>query len=91
MIALQALVMNLEKRLRPLYAFLWMRLVIIQRHLTKSSTPTAAAKPNINKRKEKQNHTSDEDDLASLFVPKEDDESFEDMLNRSKLDPKFLK
>ena len=66
-------------------------LMKLKEQVTKSSTPTKTAKPDTSKRKQKQKQTSDEDDFASLFAPKEDDESFEDMLNRSKLDPKFFK
>lgn len=42
-------------------------------------------------RKPKQKPTTDEDDFAALFAPEEDKESFEEMFNRSKLDPKFFK
>lgn len=34
---------------------------------------------------------TEEEDFASLFAPKEDEESFADLLNKSKLDPKFFK
>ena len=35
--------------------------------------------------------TKDDEDFASLFAPEDDSESFEDLLNKSKLDPKFFK
>ena len=43
------------------------------------------------KQKAKQKPIADEDNFAALFAPEEDEESFEEMLNRSKLDPKFFK
>ena len=36
-------------------------------------------------------HTDNEEDFASLFAPEDDSESFEELLNKSKLDPKFFK
>lgn len=58
---------------------------------TVSSAPQMQTTAKTSKREEKQKRFKDEDDFASLFAPEEDEESFEDMLNRSKLDPKFFK
>ncbi len=53
------------------------------------STPTD--KNTSTKQKAKKKPFADEDNFAALFAPEEDEESFEEMLNRSKLDPKFFK
>ncbi len=51
----------------------------------------STGKNTTGKQKVKQKPIAEEDDFAALFAPEEDEESFEEMLNRSKLDPKFFK
>lgn len=63
-----------------------------------ANTPRANAKANErgNERNRKKNfparsESAEEEDFASLFLPQDEEESFEQLFNKSKLDPKFFK
>ena len=64
-------------------------LLKLKEQVTKKAVPSEAKMDS--KRKAKQKPSTDDEDFASLFAPEDDEESFEEMLNRSKLDPKFFK
>ena len=53
--------------------------------------PAATARRPLSQRDLRRQQEDDEESFAKLFAPAEDEESFEDLLNKSKLDPKFFK
>ncbi len=55
------------------------------------SPPPSATVTKPDGKKSAKQKPADEEDFASLFAPEDDEESFEELLKRSKLDPKFFK
>ncbi len=58
---------------------------------TSSAEAGAPKKAGAKKSVRKASRVDDDEDFASLFAPADDEESFEDLLNKSSLDPKFFK
>lgn len=57
----------------------------------KAAATAPARKPTLSQRTEVRRREAEEDNFAALFEPQEDEESFAELLARSKLDPKHFK